>query len=258
MKNWIKFWKSKDRKPVDLQIVSGATSLRLPGIVNHRAYADRHRIPYFFDMMPSDIDNPYMHKLVTLQRALPRTEWTFWLDDDAFFMQFEHDIRTLLNKTAIHKDISLIFCRSPINDGKWTTISAGNFFIRNNKIGKEFLDLTVSFDPKIVKEWWDEDLHGLSVGNDQDTMVYLIKNFTQFSSATLLLDFHEFNSRPFHFTHPHEHFLVHFAGGQGTKLEQVKRFSEKHGLDEFLLRPEQSEPYKLYFDEIRRTIKAFE
>lgn len=258
MTRWGKFWKSKDSKPIDLQIVSGANSLRLPGIVNHRAYADRHSIPYFYDMTPSRIDNPYMVKVAALQRVLAFSEWSFWIDDDAFFMQFERDLRSFLNRSTIRNDISLIFCRSPINEGMWTTISSGNFFIRNSAVGREFLEMTMSLDRKIVREWWNDELHGLSVGNDQDTMVYLIMNLPQFRSATLLWDFEEFNYRPFHFTHPHQHFLVHFAGGHGTKLEQVRQFAEKHGLDEFLLSPEQSEPYELYFDEIRRTIKAFE
>jgi hypothetical protein len=218
-----------------LQIVSGCTHRRFASDINHRAYADRHALPYTFDDRErTGLRSPFYHKGAAMIEALPNAEWTFWLDDDAFFMRHDDSLADLLLHPLVTPQTQLVFCRSPINRGMWTYISAGNILVKNSPLMRDFFARSMEIDLEVVRNWWDAEKYGLYCHSDQDAMVYLIATEPDIARATVILDYSAFNCRDFHFAHPHDWFLVHFAGVPDKRVA-IEAFASKHGLNDALL-----------------------
>ena len=223
-------------------------------MLNHKAYADRHGYRYRFDISPrADQNNPYYHKLDAILDALPDTDWLFWIDDDAAFTQLDRPFAAFVPEME-DPNVFAIFCASPVNPaGGWTTISSGNFLIRNSYAARAFIEAARKTDLEMVKAWWDQEALGMFTGGDQDALVYQVKTDPLSAAGVCVLEYERFNTRPYHFTFPEQHFLVHFTHRpETTKAAQMEGFAKTYGLDELLLPAAETARYSAYAELHRR------
>jgi hypothetical protein len=228
-----------------LLIVSGATGIRTPASLNHRAYADRHGLDYLFDVTPGPLPTPLDQKLAAVLRALPHHEWLFWIDDDAFFTGLDQDLRSYVDD-----DADLVICRSPVNpEGGWTFVSFGQFLIRRTPAMFELLQAVVATDLGMVREWWDPERFGIFTNTDQDALVYqLSQTNVAWAGRWRRLDWQAFNSRPYHYERRlDEHFLCHFVvPGAPSKMGLVREFAARMETTTALVPAELLEPYAAF------------
>jgi hypothetical protein len=234
----------------DLLILSASSRIRTAAPLNHRLYADRVGLPYLFDHAPSTVGRIYLHKLDALRRVLPRAEWVFWIDDDAFFTDFRIDLRRFLDDAG---DRDLVFCQSPVNPlGGWTWMSAGQFFVRRSAATLELLEAVAETDLEVVRAWWDHDAYGLFTNGDQDALVYQLlgPGAERWRDRFLRLPWEAFNSRPYHYeARLDEHFICHFAvpGGR-PKAEVIAEFAERMETTPALVDAALIEPYRVFLE----------
>ena len=228
-------------------ILSGADHLRFPTMLNQKAYAGKHGYRYRFDISPyARRENLYFHKLEAISDALQDTDWLFWIDDDAAFTQIEKRLEDQVPELE-NSSLCAIFCASPINPlGGWTTVSSGNFFVRNTETGRELIAQSKETRLDMVKEWWDADKLGMFTSGDQDALVFQIKTNALFANAVQIMEYERFNTRPYHFTRADEFFLVHFNVPGVAKEKLIEQFAQQYGLNRFLLRNEAFVPYASY------------
>jgi hypothetical protein len=233
-----------------IMILSGSDRIRFLTMINQKAYADRHGYRYRFDVGPHrNRNNLYFHKLNAIYDALQDTDWLFWIDDDAAFTQMACRFEARVPELG---DASLcaVFCASPVNlQGGWTTISSGNFFVRNTPLGRELVRLAMQTDLAAVAGWWNQEALGMFTSGDQDALVFQIKTNPLFADTVKILEFERFNTRPYHFERADQYFLVHFTHSPtATKAEQIEQFGQEYGLGRFLLRDEDLMPYASYVE----------
>jgi hypothetical protein len=241
---------------IDLLIASGSSRTRTAAPINHSIYAHRIGVPYVYDSAPSAVRGLSLHKVDVLRRMLPRAEWVFWIDDDAFFTDLSIDLRTFLDG-AEGRD--LVFCRSPINPrGGWTWMSAGQLFIRRSTAMTELLNAVMTTDLDVVRAWWRADEYGLFTNGDQEAFVYqLMGPDDRWRDRFLRLPAEAFNSRPYHYDRRlDEHFICHFAvAGGRSKADLVADFARRIGTTPALCDAALLEPYKAFLE--RSEIGAF-
>jgi galactosyl transferase GMA12/MNN10 family len=232
----------------DLLILSASSRIRTAAPLNHRIYADRIGVPYVFDSAPSTVDRIYLHKIDALRRVLPRAEWVFWIDDDAFFTDLSIDLRRFIDDVG---DVDVVFCRSPINPrGGWTWMSAGQFFLRRSDATVDLLRAVASTDLEAVRAWWDPEVYGLFTNGDQDALVYQLMgpDGDRWKDRFVQLPWEAFNSRPYHYeARLDEHFICHFAvpGGR-PKADVVAEFATRLGTTNALCDAALIEPYRVF------------
>lgn len=237
-------------------ILSGADRVRFPTMLNQKAYAEKHGYRYRFDISPyPNRKNVYYHKLDAISDALQDADWVFWIDDDAAFTQFENSLEEQVPELN-DPNLSAIFCASPVNpQGGWTMLSSGNFFVKNSKPGCELIRQARLTELDVVKEWWDPDRLGMFTCGDQDALVFQIITNKLFASAVQILEYQRFNTRPYHFSHADEFFLVHFNVPGIAKEVLVEQFAQRHGLTSFLLSEEEFKRFETYAVAQSRMIK---
>jgi hypothetical protein len=234
----------------DVLILSASSRIRTAAPLNHRLYAEHVGAPYIFDHAPSTVRRIYLHKLDALRRVLPRAEWVFWIDDDAFFTDFGVDLRRFLDDAG---DRDLVFCQSPVNPlGGWTWMSAGQFFIRRSAATLELLEAVADTDLEAVRAWWDHEVYGLFTNGDQDALVYQLMGpgGGRWRDRFLRLPWQAFNSRPYHYAERlDEHFICHFAvpGGR-PKADVIAEFAERMGTTPALCDAALIEPYRVFLE----------
>lgn len=212
-----------------LGIVSYCDHLRTYAHFNHQTYADMHGYTYIFDIAPTKHTH-YFSKIDKISKFLDLFDWVFWIDDDAFFTNFDYDLSKVV---AEYPNADFIFCKSPVNEGQWTFLSSGNFFVRNTKTSRQLLESMHTVDLHKVRQWWDSDRFGTFTNGDQDVLVYLLHTRTN-PPNFVVLDYEAFNNRPFHYSgRLNEHFVVHFTGAD--KGKQAATFAQKFDLEEDLV-----------------------
>jgi hypothetical protein len=219
-----------------LTIVSGCDRLRFKSFVNHKLFADVNGSNYIWSfILGRHGESPYLKKIDVVQSALGADEWVFWLDDDAYFTDFSWRLIPYVEKFS---RFDLIICKSPINDGFWTFISSGQFFIKSTKRSALFLSAVRSVNLDKVRAWWNPEKYGMFTNGDQDAMVYVLATDRKFAEGDFFirLDYSEFNSREFHYKDsPAEHRLLHLASATKSKEELLCGFRDKFKMNEFLV-----------------------
>lgn len=223
-----------------LGIVSYCDHLRTYAHVNHQYYAEKHGYTYINDISPTH-HTPFKNKIEKLLKLMDLFDYVFWIDDDAFFLQYDKPLTDFITR---NKKYSLIYCKSPVNEGKWTYLSSGNFFMKSNRKTREFLERCLTAELDDIRPDWNETEEGLFTNGDQDIMVHLLKRDSAFSSPRfhICLPYENFNTRPFHFKKKsNEHFLVHFTGN--NKQQQALEFAKKFKLSPALIPQEAFDAY---------------
>ncbi|WP_053386822.1 hypothetical protein [Leucobacter japonicus] len=225
------------RRRPRIAIISYCDHLRTYAHLNHETYARRHDYTYIFDIAPVE---SYRHnaKIEKILKFLPHFDWVFWIDDDAFFTRPESELTEFLER---RERAGFIFCESPVNAGKQTWISSGNFFVRNTPKAFEVLrSVAESYRDERIREWWDAERFGYYTHGDQDAFVYHLNTNPKYQKRGFVerLPYDAFNARPFHFERKlDEHFLVHFTGDE--KGRQAAEFANRFGSTEAMISREE-------------------
>ena len=156
---------------------------------NHRAYANKHGFTYIHCPWPGTTANPYFNKIEYILEYMDKYDYIFWIDDDAFFIDFDFNIAELIPK---HPHLITI-CSSPKHKNIWTYISSGQFLIKSDERTKKFMLDIMKTNLFTVEEWWDESKYGYYTDGDQDAMVYLSLN--KYKDIFDIQDSAIFNSR---------------------------------------------------------------
>ncbi len=197
--------------------------------INHKAYCEKHGYTYIHCNWPTGAKNPYMNKTRYIQTYYHLFDYIFWIDDDAFFMDFEKPLTEFLPEANNFFSV----CASPDNRKLHTYISSGQFFLTCNELGRAFIDAIELVNLASVKAWWPEELGYFSNG-DQDAMVYLLKTNPTFSGYNLH-HFRNFNSRVADYFAGDNVFILHFTGTPKVKATHYRQVQKASGFGPTLL-----------------------
>lgn len=186
--------------------------------INHKLYADKFGYKYIHCNYPTKAKNPYLNKIHYILSYIDDYDYIIWIDDDAFFLDFEKDFMKYVPKGNSFMSV----CKSPNFKELKTFISSGQFILKSNKVSKKFLETILNTELNLVKKWWRDDLGYFSDG-DQDIMIYLFHTNREFKDKLDLYDYKKFNSRCENFFEKdvHKPFIIHFTGRGPTKLKNL-------------------------------------
>ncbi len=209
---------------------------RFASIYNHRAYCNRHGYTYIHCTWPTGQSNPYLNKLGYIREYFKFFDFVFWIDDDAFFL----DIEKPLTEFIPAEDQYLSICASPGFKALKTFFSSGQFVLRCDALGKDFIQSAMDLSEEAVKKWWSDE-YGFFTGGDQDRMVFLCNADERFKDGFKLWDYKHFNSRAANIfgEDPHEVFILHFTGRKRKKASDYARIQKKLQRGPTLLTQEQ-------------------
>lgn len=213
----------------NILILSGrypATTFHSPE--NHRAYANKFGYSYIHRSWPGKSKNPYFNKIEYILEYIDFYDYIFWIDDDAFFLDFENDISNYIPQ----KGNILTICSSPKYKKIWTYINSGQFMIQASNTSKELLQDVLNVDMDKVKKWWDEDVYGFYSNGDQDAIVYFL--MTKYGDLADIRDAYEFNSRIDEIGKNNIN-ILHFTGTSKVKNKSLKSAMKSLNLDYTLI-----------------------
>lgn len=211
----------------DFTILSGAHTNRFNSKINHQNYADYWNYNYEFrdDIDCSNAPNeghPAFIKIYAILDALTRYSKVMWIDEDAFFIDFDWNCFDCFGTTTK----PILVSESHNIKTQQISFNSGVMFIRRSpKIFKMFKKVLEITHDKLEQEWNDE--WGPLQGNDQPRLIYL--THTDYQDIHHISSYLEnrWNKRPRH-TLKSRCNIVHFAGGK--KLEKIKDWEQKAGI----------------------------
>lgn len=212
-------------------LTSGGDEIRLRSYVNHTIYAREHGLDYRLECgLDTGITNKFFYKTSIVRRLLPLYDWIVWIDDDAFFTDFDADtIRRLINE-AERSEQFLVIAEGPEEpNGFWSRINTGVFLVKNDERGRRLLDLMTGVDLAEVRAWWEDDRDGVFTGGDQDQMWWALSTHG-FLESTKIVGHRELNSRGHYYDNSlGDAFVMHFAGHRDKPLG-IARFADRFGI----------------------------
>ena len=158
-------------------LVSGADEIRLRSYVNHSIYARTHGLDYRLECgLDRGIRNKFFYKTSIIRRVLPQYEWIVWIDDDAYFTDFDRDNINEFIADAEAADQFLVVANGPTEpNGFWSVINTGVVLFRNDPRTTTLLKLMEDSDLADVRKWWDDGRHGIFTNGDQDQMLWALE-----------------------------------------------------------------------------------
>lgn len=194
----------------DVCIISGRyPATTYDSAVNHKIYAETHGYRYIHCNWPTKWKNRYLNKIEYLLHYMDLFDYVIWIDDDAFFFDFDKDIMDY----APEGEQILSICKSPDFKELKTYLSSGQFILKCNEKSKSLLQQMLELTHETVKAWWTEDL-GYYTNGDQDLLVYLLRTEEAFKQAYTLHNYKCFNSRFQNLEQVEVHLplILHFTG----------------------------------------------
>ena len=217
-------------------IVSGGDEIRLRSYVNHAIYAREHGLDYRVETgIDPHIVTKFDYKVSIIRRLLPHYEWLVWMDDDAYFTDFDATNITDLVAAAEEDGQDLVLAEGPLEpNGFWSRINTGVMIIRNSDVGRALVEAMATADLATVRAWWDEDRDGLFTNGDQDQMWWAIRTGGH-EDLVRIVGHHELNSRGHYYEHNlSDAFVMHFTGYPDKELG-VARFADRFGVGQELV-----------------------
>lgn len=215
----------KNLKNYRICVLSGRyPASKFESYLNHCVYCDYHQYTYIYCNWPTKTKNKYMNKIEYIKKYYRLFDYIFWIDDDAFFMNIEKSLDEFLPE----KDIFLSICSSPDYKKIHTFISSGQFMLKCSERGRKFIDAIQEVDLLKVKKWWDDSL-GYFTNGDQDAIVYLLKENSEFKDHFEKFHHKKFNSRAEEILKEggvSNVFILHFTGTPVRKEEDYLKIQK--------------------------------
>lgn len=227
-------------------IASGGDVIRFRSYVNHSIYARHHGLDYRLECgVDPEIHNKYHYKISIIRRLLPKYDWLMWIDDDAFFTDFERDGVVELIEEAGSAEAFLVIAEGAVEpNGFWSKINSGAFIMKNCERSFRVLDAIVSDSLGEVEAWWNSDKDGLYTHGDQDQLWWYL-NTSGLLDETLVVDHSRLNSRMHYYANgPSDNFVMHFCGWPDRGVGAVM-FARKFGLDQNLVPAKLNDKYNV-------------
>ncbi|WP_368660404.1 hypothetical protein [Kocuria sp.] len=225
--------------------------------MNHSIYARTHELDYRLECgLDRGITNKFFYKTSIIRRVLPLYDWIIWIDDDAYFTDFDRDNLNEFIDQAERGDHFMVIANGPTEpNGFWSRINTGVVIFRNDPRTENLLDLMESSDLVDVRAWWDEAEHGVFTNGDQDQMLWALET-TGLMNGVRIVDHRELNSRGHYYDSSlDDAFVMHFCGHFDKQLGIVRfadRFNIGHELvpvellDEFSVKTRSPMPHSEY------------
>ena len=214
-------------------IISGGNKIRFNSKINHQNYANHHSIEYKnYTGIQYDrglIKRPHYIKIYSLLDALKTHNEVMWIDDDAFFVDFDWDFRKIFEVS----DKPFILNKGWSVKAYTPMFNSGVMFVRKNKEVIKMLEEIPNIHVDVLTKEWKQEW-GRGKGNDQPRLIYLSQ--TKYGHLFDMLDNNKyrFNQRPSHAMHSKAH-IVHFAGATDKKQPAIDGFEARMNID--LLKP---------------------
>ena len=202
-------------------IISGRfPATEFDSIINHKIYADKFNYTYIHCNWPTKSRNPYLNKIYYILSYFDYFDYIIWLDDDAFFYDFEQDIMDY----APDDGRFMSLCKSPSYKELKTFFSSGQFIIKCTALSKSYLHDVINTDIIMVKNWWTGDM-GYYTNGDQDIMVYLFLTQEKYKDKMVLHNYKCFNSRWENIFNVdiHKPLILHFTGNRDSKRKNYRQ-----------------------------------
>lgn len=221
---------------LSIGLVSGGDEIRFRSYVNHLIYAREHGLDYRLEIgLDEGIDNPFLYSTAIIRRLLEHYDWLVWIDDDAYFTDFDSDGIRRLAQDAEQDGKFLVIAEGPEEpNGFWSRINTGVFLLRRGDDANRLLRLMEDAELDAVREWWDPQRDGLFTGGDQDQMWWALFT-TDLLERTQIVGHRALNSRGDYYEDSLSDALVMHFCGHGDKPLGVVRFAERFGVGEELV-----------------------
>jgi len=204
---------------------------------NKEEYCNRHNYIFckeYGNWNDKQHDSPIygfykIHYLLRLLTKHPEIDWFFWIDSDAFVMNFNIKLEQFIDN---HYDL--------IIGEDWNGINIGGFFLKNNIVSQQFLQKVWNFKPpedlqNTKPKWWWQSEQG-AISCCKDILKYKLVHHSLFNGyLTKIID--ENDWRPFGLypsniywkEHPFQigDFILHLAGCEN----QLRMSNALHYLD---------------------------
>ena len=219
-------------------IISGANRNRYGAPQNHELYAKKWGYEYKFYHFDVK-DNLYPHEErselykipkvwagvdISIVDALQKHDEVLWIDDDAFFVDFDWDCRDIYKLS----DKPLIMSEDPVITGFSTPIfNAGvNFFRKNSDVINMVSEAPHLSDKEVIEKW--DPAWGDNTGNNQPRWILLTQ--TKYKDVCHIASYNEgFNHAPWDYNKKSTK-IIHFCGwleeSGFPKDIQIKKFSK--------------------------------
>jgi len=234
-------------------IISGRyPATKFESAINHKIYADAFGYDYINCNWPTKEKNPYFNKIHYILSHIDFYDYIIWIDDDAFFLDFEVDIMKYSPKEANIMSV----CESPSYKDLTTFFSSGQFILKLCSVSKSFLNEILLQELSTVEKWWSDDL-GFYTKGDQDVMIYLFHTDKRFSNKVTLHDYKKFNSRVENLfdVDLHKPLILHFTGTHKVKMENYRKVQNELNLHSSLVPVRLLSDYNIFFkNKIERLI----
>lgn len=217
-------------------LTSGGDEIRLRSYVNHAVYAREHGLDYRLETgIDPHIVTKFDYKVSILRRLLPLYDWLVWLDDDAFFTDFEADNIVRLISEAERDGISVVIAEGPKEpNGFWSRINTGVMLLRNDETARAIVESTATADLSEVRRWWDDERDGLFTHGDQDQMWWTIQTGGH-ADRVRIVDHRQLNSRGHYYEDSlTDAFVMHFTGYPDKELG-IARFADRFHIGQELV-----------------------
>lgn len=201
--------------------------------INHKLYADTYNYTYIHCNWPTKAKNLYLNKIHYILSYIDVFDYIIWIDDDAFFINFDKDIMDYKPE----ENAFISFCKSPTFKTLKTYLSSGQFIVKCNALSKQFFTDILHQNLVEIEKSWTKEL-GYFTRGDQDIIVYLLLNNEMYKEAYKLYDYKAFNSRFENIDEQdiHKPLILHFTGSPEVKYQNVLKTQAQLKLGPSLVR----------------------
>lgn len=245
-----------------IAIISGRfPSTQFNSSINHKLYADKYGYTYINCNWPTKAKNLYLNKIYYIISYLHLFDYLIWIDDDAFFLDFDKDIMTY----APQGEHFISFCKSPDFKDLKTYLSSGQFIVKSNDMAKFFFKDILNQNLNKIKLWWQGDLGYFSNG-DQDIMVYMLLSMSKYHDRFKLYNYKAFNSRFENLKNidVHTPLILHFTGVPAIKKSNYEKAQTMLNLNSSLVSKAYLSEYKIpvnvkksFYKKLKKKIRLF-